>query len=124
MNNEPSVDPGPWWYTTLFAAGLAAVTLVNNDTDADDLTIWLGVLALSLGITLFDARRRTINFGPTFKNKFVIAGVIVLFILTVATWSVTVETIGYDEFVPGWLFVGWLLTNAALLGLRSLVLRR
>lgn len=124
LKSTPSVDPGPWWYALTSAAGIAAVTLVNTDTEADNLTTWIGVLALSLGITLFDARRQTINFGSAGKNKFVIVGAIALFILTIAIWSATAETIGYEDFVPGWMIVGWLITSAMLLGLRSLLLQR
>ncbi len=124
MEKTPSVDVGPWWYALLIASAIAAITLVNSDSEGNSLTTWLGVLTLSLGLILFDARSRTINFGPLAQNKIALAGLIALFILTIAVWSAAIETIGYDTFVPGWMFVGWAATSAMVYGIRTLVLRR
>lgn len=124
MNSTTSVDPGPRWYAPLAAAGIAALTLVNGDTEARGLTVWLGVLALSLGVILFDAKRQSINFGPLGKNKLVLVGLVALFVLAIAVWSASVETVGYDDFVPLWVVVGWAITTAILLGLREVFLRQ
>lgn len=39
----------------------------------------------------------------------------------IGLWGTAVSAIGYDDFVPGWALVGWLLTTVLLLGVRSVM---
>ena len=116
------LDFGPWWYAPLFATMISCVTLFSQP-DAGDWSFAYAALALTTAatISIHDFRRRQVRMRPSRRSFMVMLPVVLGLFGILAAWGTAVSTIGYERFVPGYAFAGWLTTSGLLLALRALL---
>jgi bacteriorhodopsin len=115
---DQALDPGPWWYGPLAAAAIATATLAAHQ----GATAVLGVaIVVCLLLALHDRQRRPVRPRPSARSATLVVPFVLGAFFLMALWGTAVEAIGYEDFVPWWALVGWLITTALLLGVRAIL---
>ncbi len=115
------LDFGPWWYAPLLATMIGGLTLFGHDVTGFGTATAAGVVALLAGgiLAVHDYRRRSVRLRRSARG----AGFLGLFVLVawliIGAWGTAVSSLGYERFVPGYAVLAWMLTTAALLGIRA-----
>ena len=124
---EQLTDFGPWWYGPLFSTMIAGLTLFQGATGFVQ-TVLFGLIGFASAavMAIHDYQRRAVRWPALHRSVGSAVGVVVavLWILVVmAVGGTVLSTIGYRDFVPVYLAVGWLLTTALYLALRAVFQR-
>ncbi|NNE96311.1 MAG: hypothetical protein HKN24_09815 [Acidimicrobiales bacterium] len=114
---DQALDPGPWWYAPLAAAAIAAATLFSRNGSTGMLGL---VMIASLMLAAHDRYRRPVRPRPSMRSATLVVPIALGTFVLLGLWGTAVSTIGYDDFVPGWALLGWVLTTALLLGGRAI----
>lgn len=116
------LDFGPWWYAPLLATLIGGLTIFGNDVSEGTNRI-AGVVAVIAGalVAWHDYRRRPVRPKPSRRSAPLVAVVVVGLFVVMSLWGTAVSSTGFDRLFPGYAAVGWLLTTAVLLGVRSVL---
>lgn len=113
-----ALDFGPWWYAPLAAAAVGTATLA---TQAGSRLALVVVVVVCLALAVHDRQRRPVRPRPSARSATLMLPFVLGAFVLIGLWGTAVSAIGYDDFVPGWALVGWLLTTVLLLGVRSVM---
>ena len=116
---DQMLDSGPWWYAPMFATVFGGWTLaaqgLSNSLNVAGLLA--GIVAVAV-VSVHDYRRRRIWTDPSARSLLLVVPVVLVIWFLSAAWGSAVSTLGYEEFVPGYAVLAWLLTTVFLLGVR------
>ncbi|NNE94628.1 MAG: hypothetical protein HKN24_01210 [Acidimicrobiales bacterium] len=115
---DQALDFGPWWYAPLAAAAIAAATLFSQDGSSGMLGL---VMIACLMLAAHDRHRRPVRPRPSARSAMLIVPFGLGTFVLIGLWGTAVSSIGYDDFVPGWALLGWILTTALFLGIRAIL---
>ena len=114
------LDFGPWWYAPVLAAFVAATALFVQDTSSTaSRIVWAVAFGAGAYVAWHDYRRRGVRSRPSTRAFAMRAPIALAAFALLMLWELTISTVGYGRFVPGYAVLGWLLTTVLLLGLRS-----
>ena len=104
----------------MLATFVAGMTFLGQDFGPPT-NVLLGVLAVAAAATVGIHGRQRRKVRPSFSRRgglFVIGMVVVAWVV-IGLWGTAVSSIGYGELLWGWAIVGWLVTSAFFLLVRS-----
>lgn len=120
VHTDLILDFGPWWYAPLLATTVGGLTLFGQAMNTASSLVFGAVALLAGGfMSVHDFRRRPVKSRPSMRGAgFLVAMVIVSWIV-VGLWGTAVSSLGYERFMPGYALLGWALTTAFFLVVRS-----
>lgn len=111
---------GPWWYAPALATLMGGLSLFGQDfTDRWSVVYGaIGVLAGAI-MAVHDYRRRRIRPKGSPVAFLLLIAMLVITWIAIGSWGTAISTIGYEDFVPTYAIISWMLTFAFFLVIRS-----
>lgn len=114
------LDFGAWWYAPMIATMVGGLTLYGRGGDDRwSLAYGLAAVVATIVTVVHDYRRRKVRSRTTVTSIVYVVAVVLLLLLVTGLWGTAVSSVGYDDFVPGYAIVGWLLTTGFFLAVRA-----
>ena len=126
---ETFLNFGPWWHAPIWATFFCALTLWARAGDEVSGIVSTAFLTLSFlsGAVLthhwYHKRKVQLRLLPTALGLALSALSLVIIWVLSAAWSVPINIIGYQDFLWPWAPIGWALTTAFFLGMRTFFTR-
>lgn len=117
---EDFLNFGPLWYAPALATLIGGLSMFGRDFN-DNWSVLYGAAAVLAGLTMavHDYRRRRVRPKFSLRSAMFVVVVIVICWVVSGLWGTAISTISYEDFVPTYAIVGWLLTTAFFLLVRA-----